>query len=214
MIKVKIFLIILSVFAVSLTTLLCIKIKIRFRINHLSDKNDKVNIRVFAYSEKIGFSLPRTKKINKKGKRNEKSKSKEKEKETGGIVERLYNIYENFVKLKFTHLLCRDFIRKRVRIENLCVKVDFGLSDAAKTGIATGAVWGILYNIFGFVTRFFYVENHKFDVNADYNKEKFELDVDGILSFRIVNIIIIACYALLKYMGVSKKFEQRFEEVV
>ena len=119
-----------------------------------------------------------------------------------------------FQKIKYTQLTSRDFIKKRVIIKELNAKITFGLEDAAKTGIATGAVWALIYNIFALITKFATVSEHKFDVEPDYNNECFSASLNGIITVKIVNIISIALYVFVKYMTVSNKYEQKIEEGV
>lgn len=187
---------------------LLLKISVKFEFN--SETKEEFKIRVYLYNEKLGFDV-------KKKQKNEKAEKAEKEgekKEKSTILERLYNLYTELQKLRYTYILSQDFLRKRLILKNIEAHVAFGLSDAAKTGIATGAVWAFIYNVFGFVTRIFTVENHKFNVEPDYNNEKFFTSINGILTFRTANIISIALYLLIKYITVSKKYEQNLKESV
>lgn len=187
---------------------LFLKISVNFKFNN--EIKEELKIRVYLYNKKIGFDIKKKQK-KEKDKKLEKNSNK---KEKGTILERLYNLYTELQKMKYTYILSKEFLRKRLVLKNIEANVDFGLSDAAKTGIATGAVWTFIYNVFGFITRIFTVENHKFNVKPDYNNEKFFVSIDGILTFRIANIISIALYLLIKYITVSKKYEQNLKESV
>ena len=126
----------------------------------------------------------------------------------------MVNVYTELKNIKYTYLLSQDFIQKRLVLEKLNVSIEFGMEDAAKTGIATGAVWGLIYNIFALVTKIFTVNDHNFKVEPDYNNEKFLLSANGILKFKIVNIISIAFFVLIKYIAVSKKTQENLKESI
>ena len=211
----KIFLTILIALAVCIILILSVKIKVRFSLSHTGKGND-IKLRFFVLNEKLGYSFLGSEKKEDKQK-SEKSKEDNKEKsgenENEGFLKKLENIHAKVIKYKYTYLSCREFVKKRFTVENLDLFVEFGLSDAAKTGIATGAVWAAVYNIFAFITRCAVVKKHNFNVNADYSNEKFDVKTDIIVSFRPISAAFILIYIFLKYNLISKKYEERFKEV-
>jgi hypothetical protein len=159
-------------------------------------------LRIFLYNEKIGINLLKKKKHQEYKKTDLEEKEEIRNKKS--VFEKLYDLYTEFNKVKYTYYYSQDFIRKRITLKNLNVNVFFGMSDAAKTGIATGSIWAILYNMFGLLTKVVTVKNHNFNVEPDYNREKFLFSANGIINFRLVNIISILVFVLIKYIKVSK----------
>lgn len=182
-----------------LTLFLTISIKFEY------DMEKPFKLRLFLYNEKIGINLL-GKKRKKKPEEDKKTETEEKEetKNKKSVFEKLYDIYTEFSKVKYTYYYSQDFIRKRIMVKQLNVNVLFGMSDAAKTGIATGTIWALLYNMFALLTKVVTVKNHNFNVEPDYNREKFLFSANGIINFRLVNIISIFVFVLIKYIKVSK----------
>lgn len=199
--------VILVILAV-LIVILSLKLSVKFSLS-TGDK-EKLKLRIFAYSEKIGFDIKFKDKNNDENKdenKDEKTESKDEKKDAKSIFEKLLDLYKELQKVKYTCITSKDFIKKRLVLKELNVLIEFGLSDAAKTGIATGAVWATIYNVLEFLTKFVTLKNHKFNVEPDYNNEKYYASFDGIITVRIVNIISIALYVLMKYMKISKEYE-------
>lgn len=177
---------------------------LKFSIKFEYDMETPFKLRLFLYNEKIGINL-----LNKKKKKHQEDKKtdadkKEETQNKKSVFEKLYDIYTEFNKVKYTYYYSQDFIRKRIVFKKLNVDVSFGMSDAAKTGIATGAIWGLLYNMLALLTKIVTVKNHNFNVEPDYNSEKFLFSANGIINFRLVNIISILIFVLIKYIKVSK----------
>lgn len=214
----KIFLTILIALAVCIILILSVKIKVRFSLSHTGNGND-IKLRIFVLNEKLGYSILGSEKKEDKPKSekskedNKKESEKDEKNKNEGFLKKLENIHAKVIKYKYTYLSCREFAKKRFTVENLDLFVEFGLSDAAKTGIATGAVWAAVYNIFAFITRCAVVKKHNFNVNADYSNEKFDVKTDIIVSFRPISAAFILIYIFLKYNLISKKYEERFKEV-
>ncbi len=182
--------------------LIVLMLFLKISINFEYDMGLPFKLRLFLYNEKIGINL-----LNKKKTANDKKTAAEEKKlaeNKKSVFEKLYDIYTEFNKVKYTYYYSQDFIRKRIVFKKLNVDVSFGMSDAAKTGIATGAIWGLLYNMLALLTKVVTVKNHNFNVEPDYNSEKFLFSVNGIINFRLVNIISILIFVLIKYIKVSK----------
>jgi len=200
--------VLLSIF-ISIFIILFLEISVKF--DYDDRLNENFRLRIFLYNEKFGINLLKKDKPKKpKKKKEEKTKDKEKI----SFFEKIVDVFEELKNISYAYYYSKDFIRKRLILEKLNVNIDFGMSDAAKTGIATGAIWAVLYNIFAVVTKIFTVYDHKFNVEPDYNNEKFLFGVNGILKFKLVNIISIAFYVLIKYITVSKKTQENLKESI
>lgn len=83
-------------------------------------------------------------------------------------------------------------IRKKTEFETIVFRLGFGLSDAAKTGIATGAAWASASCILSVLNQMFGIRSIDLDVSPDFNRECFRLHIKSILRLRPVHIISIS----------------------
>lgn len=83
-------------------------------------------------------------------------------------------------------------IRKKTEFETIVFRLVFGLSDAAKTGIATGAAWASASCVLSVLNQMFGIRSIDLDVSPDFNHECFRLYVKSILRLRPVHIISIS----------------------
>ena len=95
---------------------------------------------------------------------------------------------------------------KRISAD-LTLSLSFGLYDAALTGIATGAVWTLLYELLGLISTIALIEKHSFNVDPVFDKAVFKAEGICIFSFRPVNIIGILIHILRKYNKVKAEIE-------
>lgn len=82
-------------------------------------------------------------------------------------------------------------IRQKTSFESVCFTVNFGLSNAAKTGIATGATWASSSCILSVLDHMFGIKKMYLDVVPDFNREHFHLYLKSILRLKPVHIISI-----------------------
>lgn len=82
-------------------------------------------------------------------------------------------------------------IRQKTSFESICFTLNFGLSNAAKTGIATGAAWASSSCVLSVLDRMFGIKKMYLDVVPDFNREHFHLYLKSILRLRPVHIISI-----------------------
>ena len=83
-------------------------------------------------------------------------------------------------------------IRKKTEFETIVFRLGFGLSDAAKTGIATGAAWASASCVLSVLNQMFGIRSIDLDVSPDFNRECFRLQIKSILRLRPVHIISIS----------------------
>ena len=108
------------------------------------------------------------------------------------LVRRIRNVYND----------SRHFVSKRFYADNIYVNISFGTWDAALTGIATGALWTLLYEVLGLLTTISTVNHHKFTVDTVYDRSFFDIKAGAVLKFRIIGVAGIAIclfYNLRKY---------------
>lgn len=107
----------------------------------------------------------------------------------------------------------KDYLRKKVVCSNLVFKMDMGLDDAALTGIATGFVWGIVYNILSILSGFVNIKKTDIKIQPIFNEMVLGVDFYCIFTFRVVHIIIgflILIFSFIKAIWTEKIFPGLF----
>lgn len=95
----------------------------------------------------------------------------------------------------------RSFLKvclKYIRIEELDWKSQLGIQDVMYTGISTGIIWALKGVIIGLVSAGRQLKKLHLEVHPIYEQETFMTDLHCIIKMRIVHIIFIAAYMLLK----------------
>ena len=80
----------------------------------------------------------------------------------------------------------------RIKINKLDSLIEFSLNDAMTTGCMLGVIWGFEANIYRVIERYVKkIESYHFDVKSKFSGNSFFLNLSCILSFRLVDIIIV-----------------------
>ena len=184
---------------------LILSLKITVDITASKNHNCKFqkDIKIAVANHKIDIS-----KFSKKKKPEYKKTGTEKKEiefeEKDNFYEKLVKLRTNIARGKYTYLLSKRYVRKKIFVENVDFAITFGLDDAAHTGIATGAVWGSIYNIFAFADSLFTIKSHKFDVNPIFNGEYLDLNFSAKVNTRIINILLILFAVFVNYIKTGK----------
>lgn len=183
-------LIFLSIFLLILLFLLFVKLNIKFTIKYGFENDNTVKLRFFVIHPFFGFNI----KLNKDGKKKDTKPEKSNENQNSQDEDRTFlqkakEIKNSFDIIRNTISDSEKNIKKTVNIKEINLKINFGLSDAAITGISTGILWAALYSVFAFLTRKFTVNKHDFKIDPIFNKTIFTIAGDGIIYARLVNII-------------------------
>lgn len=183
--------------ALIITVLLLIKITVTVYVTkHQSEK--------FSSEIRLSF-LGITIDLSKKDKPVRKSASVRAEKEdTDTVLEKITKLRVNIARGKYTYLLSKRYVRKKIHIDKFDLSVTFGLDDAAQTGIATGVLWGGIYGIFGFVDSLFTVKSHNFNVTPVFDGECLDAKFNTVVKARVVNILAVAFAVLINYIKTGK----------
>ena len=176
-----------------------VKVRIVFEVTKVKGEAFKNSIRITFFGNKIGFNLRDLTYKNKSKADVKKEKSDEK------ILDKIKNYIKTFKILKEVYSKNKFFIRDRLVLEDTKAYVKFGFGDAAVTGIATGAVWSLLYQVLAFVSSIGTVKDHDFDVVPVYNERGFCLNVNGIISFRMINIIRVVLKLVRTYRKIVRE---------
>ncbi len=148
----------------------------------------KINIPVIKDAEK---KKGKTKKVKKSEKTDTPKDSKEK-KTFSNFRQTAVNMKDAYNEAKDDMKDILSQIRQRTKFDTITFCLSFGLSDAAKTGIATGAAWASSSCILSVLDHMFDIKKIYLDVSPDFNREHFHLYIKSILRLRLVHIINIS----------------------
>ena len=191
--------IVLAVLVVIVTAVLFVKMTITVNISKDEGKEltSSFILNVFGYKTDI-FELINKPKTDKPGK-----KTEETPKLTFG--EKLHKLRVDIERGRYTYLLSKKYIKQKIKVYNLDFDMTFGLDDAAHTGIATGAAWASIYNVFGFLANLFTVKSHKFTVTPVFDRECFSFVLNSKIRFSVYNILTLALAVKKNYKKSCKK---------
>ncbi len=91
-----------------------------------------------------------------------------------------------------------NFIKGRILIEKFDLNINAGSEDAAIAAVITGGLWSIAGVIISFFENSMRVIEKNVHITPCYGKNVFNIDLFCIISIRIVNIILIGLYFILK----------------
>ncbi len=137
-------------------------------------------------------------------KKSAKSKNP-KPKDEKGLIQKLKDLAKAISIVTKVYSKNRWYIQKRLTAEDISFHLKFGLTDAAATGIATGAIWAVLYNILALIGRIGTLKNHNFEVVPVYTEAGFISEGSFKLSFRSIGIISVILRLYLTYKKLTKK---------
>lgn len=103
----------------------------------------------------------------------------------------LYHQYHNIL----------SYIQKKIVLETLSWKTEFGTGDAAVTGILFGILWGIKGNLFAMIQKHIHSKNISFHVVPYFDQEIFKTRIHCIITLKIGYAII----ASIKFVHVYWK---------
>lgn len=162
-----------------------------------AEKKSEVKIKYLFFTFK-----PKEKPQKEKTKK-EKPKEKTKKKSIGEWFSLFKLIEDDIIEIL-------QYAKKHaVSVKYLKFIMDFGMADAMQTGIATGAAYGTVYNVLGFLNRNIPVEECDIKINPDFDRAHLETDIKCIFRIKNVHIIVIAVKALKMYFKMRKNNTQK-----
>ncbi len=120
------------------------------------------------------------------------------------ILVKILRLRENIARGKYTYLLSKRCVKRKIHVTTLDLSVTLGLGDAAETGIMTGVLWGGIYGVFGFLDSLFTVHSHEFKVTPVFEDEGLEVAFHSTVQARVVNILILAFIVWRNYLKTGK----------
>lgn len=197
--------IILIILALLIAVVLFAKMSLTVKL--VKPINEKFKTEIVLSVLGINVNISRFIKKDKKPAAKTDKPSKKTQKKKLTLKERLHNLRVNIERGRYTYLLSKRYVRGKIKVENIDFNMTFGLDDAAHTGIATGAAWGSLYNIFGFVSSLFKVKSHKFNIIPVFDGECFAFSFDTKVKFSLSNILAIAFAVMINYIKAKTKIK-------
>ncbi len=147
----------------------------------------------------------KNKKTDKKAKPKKTEKNAEKKE---SFSDKAKKFYRAFTELKYTYKLSKRRIRKNILCDKIFLDISFGLSDAAKTGMATGAVWAAVYNITGFLSRIITLRQPEINISPVFDGKHLEFKAECIFIARGVNLINIMASLGINYLKSKRKLKK------
>lgn len=183
------YLLIVIVILMIITVLLKISIAIEFLKTGEKGENDTVIVSASTLKNLIKFKFSiGGKKKSKLRKAPQKKKIRFSFSKMTDTVEKAY---QNYYLYKDVLLSVRNFIRKKLICSQLVFHMEFGLSDAAVTGMASGVIWGTVYNILAVIDSLCILKETDIKITPDFNELKMNIRLYCIFEFRIVHIITV-----------------------
>ncbi len=96
-------------------------------------------------------------------------------------------------------------LTNRIRIHRLESMIDFSLDDAMTTGCIIGALWTFQANFYAFIERYVKkVDHYHFDVKSKFKGNSLFISLSCILSFRIVDIILVLLLSFKELLTIKR----------
>ncbi len=120
--------------------------------------------------------------------------------EKQGIFEKISRLKERYNAVRDIIDIFSECLKKRVSMTKIEVQIKYGTGDACTTGLAYGAIWTLIGNIYSFLCRRFTITFPDVKINAQFDgKPSLEVRCYGIIQVRFVHIIIAAVRSYKSY---------------
>lgn len=113
--------------------------------------------------------------------------------------------YNTFRDFKAVYSKNSHKIRKSVLIEKLKLWLEFGVGDAAKTGMLTGCIWSAIYDVIAFVASIVRVTEPEISISPDFEQSTFSAGGECIISARVANLMIVVVSIGITYLKYKKQ---------
>ncbi len=114
-------------------------------------------------------------------------------------VKEYYHMYQTTFNRVYKYL------KRKIGCTNFTLHLNFGLGDAAITGVTTGLLWGTLYNILSVLSYIIDFKKTDIKINPDFNDAKIDIVFKSIFTIRIVHIINVLYVILFSLVNISLK---------
>ncbi len=128
-----------------------------------------------------------------KRKKTEKSKEKAADGSYESFMDKLRRIDAIYTAIKADVVKILKYFKNRCVLPKFVLHLDVGFADAAQTGMASGAAYGLVYGITGVIYNHLHVKKKDMDVyvQPQFHKTCIDFYLDGIFRLRVVHIISV-----------------------
>ena len=95
-------------------------------------------------------------------------------------------------------------LRRTVHAKKILLDVNFGMGDAAKTGISTGYVWSGIYTVISFIASLVRITKPQINVEPDFNQLKCDVNAEIIVKTSLISFIFLAINFRKSYANYQK----------
>lgn len=156
----------------------------------------KYELSLFSIKNK-GINFMRVRK-----KKPDKEKTGEKVKKSMGIqelLERLSYLKEKGRDIKHVIDRLNAYLKGRLSLKELDLRIILGTGDAFLTGILSGAAWAVAGILIAHISNSGWFPKGKIDIKSDFNGQKLNINLHCIFSIKFVHIIIVGFILLSNY---------------
>ncbi len=145
----------------------------------------------------------------------EKIKKKEKKKKKKYTFEEVKTTAKRFIKIfdaiKSDIAKILYYAKKHaVKIDKLNTDIKFDNSDPMKTGIMTGTINGVIYNLIAFLDRNITLKEWKVSAVGQFkNRDFFDIRIDGIIRIKNAHIIVILARIVPIFLRIRKLLKEK-----
>ncbi len=160
-------------------------------------RDKKVMLKIRNLFLRLTIDSDKLSKMRGEKKTEEKDTSKSEEK---GIFERIAKLKEKYDSVRDIVNIFARCLKDRVSMSKIEIYIKYGTGDACTTGMAYGAIWTLISNIYSFLCRHFYITFPDVKIDAQFDGgPMFETRCYGIIKLRFVHIIIAAVRSYKSY---------------
>ncbi len=135
----------------------------------------------------------------------EKKGEGEKRAEMADVYVRFKQSYRQFYE---TGKSIKDYLEKKLLVEDLRIDMTLGTGDACHTGILSGMAWAATGILVSFVSNTFETGKLHCNIKPDFSKPVFKVDFDCIFSLKVVHIIVVSVKFLFHYIKNRRKHKR------
>ncbi len=199
---------ILSVIIVLIITLIAIVLLVPLTIEVEYKKNVTEN-KVTAKVKYMGITIDLLKRQpNQKHKADKPQKEAKKLSfsEVKQAIEKGSDIFSE-IREDIVHIL-EYLSRRAVRVNLIKLHIVFGFDDAMYTGMMTGLLNGVAYNVLGLLHHHLTIQKWDVVIQPDFYTARFDIETQGILKIKNVHIMYIGVKMLKLYFKARKNSRQ------
>jgi len=144
----------------------------------------------------------------------EKKARREKRKKTGEAKKEKPLLSDILGVIKDIKAAVDEYLSKflgRFNVKKLFLKIRLGTGNAAQTAIALGTLNAALYSLLARISNYTYLPMDEIGVEPDFEKATFSVELETIISFRIIYIFAASVDILKLYLKLKREHPSLFK---